>query len=321
MRSTLSELAGQRILMVASTGGHLTQLTRLESAIGVAEDSPWVTFDTGQSRSLLAGREVYFVPYVAPRDLRGIVQAALRTWAPARDVNGAVSTGAGLALAVLPEMAVATRKPVVFIESISRVNGPSLTGRMLRGVPRVGLYAQHAGWCRNPWRLGPSVLSEYAVVPAARPVEPRRMLVTLGSIQPYRFDRLVDVALQFARRNPHLEVTWQLGATRRTNLPGRVISLLSDAEFSREIALADLVVAHAGVGVAMNVLDRGKVPLLLARRPDLNEHVDPHQEEIYHFLMLRGLAVDAEEALQGGPGLNRALASEVNLRSAATQRA
>lgn len=310
MRSSLAQLSGKTILLVASTGGHLTQLTRLAPRLGVDAASPWLTFDSAQSRSLLVGQNVLFVPYVSPRDVRGIMRASALAFSASRDVEGALSTGAGLALAVLPQMALTTRKPVVFIESISRVNGPSLSGRILQRTPRVGLYAQHSGWCRGPWQPGPSVLSDYSVV-SCEPAVPHRILVTLGSIGPYRFDRLVEIALSYVRAHPSIDVTWQLGATSRADLPGRVEKLISDADFAREIQRSDLIVAHAGVGVAMNILDQGKIPVLLPRRAELGEHVDGHQLQIHDYLVKRGLALNAETALTTPAGLNAALGSRV----------
>ena len=48
--------AGGKALMICSTGGHLTELLRIESRVGANEDSLWVTFDTEQSRQQLEGR-------------------------------------------------------------------------------------------------------------------------------------------------------------------------------------------------------------------------------------------------------------------------
>lgn len=295
-RSTLDELSGRHALLVASTGGHLTQLARLAPGLGLHPDSPWLTFDNPQSRSLLAGKRVIHVPYVAPRDYAGIMRAARIAQPVLRDVDAAVSTGAGLALAVLPQVALTTNKPAIFLESISRVVGPSLSGRILSHVPRVGMYAQHGSWLKPPWRQGPSVLAGYEVLPT-EPQPVRSILVTLGTIRPYRFDRLVDAVKGYASQHPEVEVLWQLGATTRDDLPGRVVEQLGDSEFALAIAECDVVVAHSGVGVAMNILDTGRVPLLLARRQDFGEHVDDHQQQILDYLGVRGLALDAASAL------------------------
>lgn len=319
-RYTIEALRGRRTLLVASTGGHLTQLVKLEQQLRVAADSPWLTFDMPQSRSLLAGREVLYVPYVAPRDLRGVVSAALRARPAFADVRGAVSTGAGLALAALPELALRHRVPTLYIESVSRTQGPSLTGRLLRRLPRVGLYCQHDAWCVDPWRLGPSVLDDYRTRPRARrPIH--RVLVTLGTIRPYRFDRLVDQTRRALRAlAPQAQITWQLGSTTREDLPGMVVDQLDGEGFAAAVARADLVIAHAGVGVAMSILDHGKVPVLMPRDPARGEHVDGHQRQILDYLVSRGLAVDLDRR-DFADALDVALRTEVASVPAAPSRA
>jgi len=55
-------------LLVCSGGGHLQQMWTLRPRLPIG-DVTFVTFDTPQSRSLLAGEDVVYVPYAAPRDL------------------------------------------------------------------------------------------------------------------------------------------------------------------------------------------------------------------------------------------------------------
>src|SRR5699024_2965519 len=64
-----------RLLLAASTGGHLTQLVRFARSAGVFDRATWVTFDSPQSRSLLAGQRVVWVEYIAPRDVQGVLRA------------------------------------------------------------------------------------------------------------------------------------------------------------------------------------------------------------------------------------------------------
>ena len=294
MRYSLEDIRGKRVAMVASTGGHLTQLTRLAGRLGVDPESPWVTFDTPQSRSLLRGREVHYVPYVRPRDYRGVARATRLLQPFMKAVDGAVSTGAGLALAVLPQIAL-RGKPAVYLESISRVQGPSLTGRILARVPRVGLYGQHSGWLTGPWRDGPSVLGQYRTRPVTA-VSPRSIFVTLGTIRPYRFDRLIDTVLAYCRLHPEVDVLWQVGCTDRRDLPGRVVEQLTDAEFGEALGEHDLIVAHAGVGSALGALSVGRCPVLLPRSGRFDEAVDDHQVQIAEMLQSRGRAICVDPA-------------------------
>lgn len=283
---------------------------RLEERLGVRPDSRWVTFDNEQSRSLLFDRDVTYVPYVSPRDSRGIIGAHKYTRQILPEYEGAVSTGAGLALSVLPSAAL-KGLPAIYIESVSRVQGPSMTGLILSHVPRVGLYTQHESWAERRWLVGPSVLSDYTLIRSDRKSPAKlRILVTLGTIRPYRFDRLLDAVRGYALGHDY-DVLWQVGCTTRSDLPGKTVAQLSEAEFRREVASRDLVIAHAGVGVSMSILDLGKPPLLMARDPRRGEHVDSHQEQIYSFLVSRGLAFNAAAALQDPELLDQALTSEI----------
>ena len=69
------DLAAGKVLFVASTGGHLTELHHLAPAMRPGSDSIWVTFDSEQSRSLLRDAAVRFVPYVRPRGYRVTARA------------------------------------------------------------------------------------------------------------------------------------------------------------------------------------------------------------------------------------------------------
>ncbi|MFT4011762.1 MAG: hypothetical protein QM655_17155, partial [Nocardioidaceae bacterium] len=68
-------LRGRRVLVVASTGGHLAQAVRLWDLAGFDAGSRIVTFRSPQSERLTSDRPVSFVPYVAPRDVKGVARA------------------------------------------------------------------------------------------------------------------------------------------------------------------------------------------------------------------------------------------------------
>jgi UDP-N-acetylglucosamine--N-acetylmuramyl-(pentapeptide) pyrophosphoryl-undecaprenol N-acetylglucosamine transferase len=290
---TIDDLRGKKLLLVASTGGHLSQLFRLSEKIGAADDSIWLTFENSQSRSLLEGRRVVYVPYVRPRDVAGILRASRPVPGLLRQVDGAISTGAAVALSALPLSALAG-KPTVYLESVSRVAGPSVTGRLMARLPRVATYTQHHHWASATWLPGPSVLDDYQTHSVSQGSAPVRIFVTLGTIQPYRFDRIVDFALSLRDVIPGVEFVWQLGCTPRQDLPGRVYDYVDQEYFNTMVKWADLTLSHSGVGSAMQILDQGRMPVLMARKHSLGEHIDDHQQQILDKLVERGLAADAE---------------------------
>lgn len=285
-------LRGKRLLLVASTGGHLAQLDKISRLLQFDESSIWVTFEKPQSTSMLSGRIHHFIPYIAPRDLVTVVRqwSFFRKLIRESQVDAVLSTGAAIALAShLP--ALASRTPAFYIESVSRFDGPSLTGRVMGLLP-VRRLTQHRSWSSARWPYELSVMDAYSSTYVATSTPLKRVFVTLGTIHPYRFDSLVDAV---ARALPHdVEVVWQLGSTSRTDLRGKVVDEMSAAEFEQNTREADLVVTHAGVGTIMQLLDEGVPVLAVPRRQSRSEHVDDHQQQICTELARRGLATVSE---------------------------
>lgn len=286
---------GGSIVLAASTGGHLAQLKRISARLSPTTKREWITFRNAQSSSLLFGEAVNYVPYIGPRDALGIVrsfpkviQAIYRSRA-----DTCVSTGSALALAVLP-VARLLRKRAVYIESVSRFDGPSVTGRILQLLwPSVELYTQHENWANGRWTYEFCLLEDYKRAPALEASPIRRVFVTLGTIRPYPFDLLVEKVRDLIDED--IEVIWQLGSTKApAGLPGKVRTELSGDEMREAAEWADVVISHAGVGSALWLLDLGICPVLVPRRAVRGEHIDDHQEQIARELSSRQLAISVE---------------------------
>lgn len=291
----LTSTVKKKTVLAASTGGHLSQLLRLSEEFEFIDDPLWITFENHQSRSMLKGRRTVFVPYIPPRGFSEamnavpIVRAALKE--ERHDV--AISTGAALAAVVLPQSAAMGRSSV-YIESISRFLGPSLTGRMMRFTPGVQTYTQHESWASGRWQLGPSVLKTFKTVPSeAQLGRPLRIFVTLGTIKPYKFLSLITNVQRIVPSD--CEIFWQLGESidAPVNIGEKVDSISSDA-FDSKVNWSDIVISHSGVGSALRVMELGKMPILVPRRSRRGEHVDDHQSQVADVLSAEGLAIRAE---------------------------
>jgi len=288
--SMLDEIPrGAKVLWVTSTGGHLAELNLIADRIQPSAGSRWVTFETAQSVDALRDRPHLFVDYVSPRDVRAAVRAARKVLPLLRRerFDACVSTGAGVAATVLP-LAAWTGIPTYYVESLARPHGPSTTGRILAHVPRVHTATQYASWADARWSYAGSILQDWRIEQGPVTAGPLKILVTLGTIAPYRFDRAVDAVLSML--GPHDEVVWQLGSTSRTDLPGEVHEQVSVERLNQLSEAADVVVAHSGVGSVLQQFSLGKSPVLAVRRSVHHEHVDDHQAGLAETLAGHGLA-------------------------------
>jgi UDP-N-acetylglucosamine--N-acetylmuramyl-(pentapeptide) pyrophosphoryl-undecaprenol N-acetylglucosamine transferase len=310
-------------VLVASGGGHLAELHALHSRLVAPDERAiWVTEDCRQARSLLAGAHVLYTPAVSPRDYRNVAENVAWAWRLLREqhVGRVISTGAGIALAYLP-LARAIGVPAHFIESAARLEGPSVTGRALATMPGVVTYTQAARWASRGWAFRGSVFDGFTPAAAAPggdrcPPPVRKVVVTVGTMA-FPFDRLVRRVGAVLPRDA--EVTWQVGASTVVPAPpggrGTAQRQLPWRELQARIREADVVIAHAGVGSALEALMAGKLPILIPRRARHGEHVDDHQAQIAAELAGRRLAVTCEaDELQPDHLLAAAGASVTRLR-------
>lgn len=272
------------------------QLFTLAPRLPMAEDRVWLTVPTPQTESLLEGERVHWMSPAPTRDYAALARNAWR----ARSVFGkyrvssVVSTGASLALSVIPQ-ARARGIDCYYVESATRVDGPSFSGKVLQRVPGVRLYTQHQQWEDGDWTYRGSVLDGYEGVTLERASDDfaiRKVVVSLGTSESYGFrrvlDRLVDVV------PPSAETLWQTGSTDVSGLGIQARPKVPAAELFEAMHEADVVIAHAGTGSALAALQAGKFPILVPRRPEFDEHVDDHQLQIARMLTDRDLALVTE---------------------------
>jgi beta-1,4-N-acetylglucosaminyltransferase len=129
------------LLLVCSSGGHLMQMLELRPAWD-AFARVWVTFDKSDARSLLREERVVYAHGPTNRNLRNFVRnirLARRVLRVSRP-SAIVTTGAGVAVP-FAWLASLRRIPVVYIESFTRIDELSMSGRMIRPIAER-LYVQ-----------------------------------------------------------------------------------------------------------------------------------------------------------------------------------
>jgi UDP-N-acetylglucosamine--N-acetylmuramyl-(pentapeptide) pyrophosphoryl-undecaprenol N-acetylglucosamine transferase len=278
-------------LLVASGGGHLAQLSRLVDRLpSPSEKRTWVTFDTPQSRSLLAGQDVRYIPYTGSR---AYVKTLRNSWTAHnimrdRRYRRVISTGAAPALSFLPVALLHGAEPI-YIESAARSDGPSLTGRLLSGISGVRLFTQYEQWADTRWKYAGSVFDGFESAPVGGSKAVARIVVSLGTIGGFGFRRLLERLIEIIPRD--VSVMWQVGNTDARRLPIDGIVSMPSRALDEEMKRADVVVTHAGIGSALAALDAGRCPVLVPREQAHGEHVDDHQRMIADVLDCRGLAI------------------------------
>ncbi len=123
-----------RILLVSSSGGHLSQLMQLRPW-WTQHERHWVTFPTIDARSKLVGEPTTWAAYPTTRNIPNLLRnlvASVRVLRRQRP-DVIVSTGAGVAV---PYFWVARLRgiPTVYLEVFDRIDTPTLTGRLCRPV-------------------------------------------------------------------------------------------------------------------------------------------------------------------------------------------
>ncbi|WP_205471510.1 glycosyltransferase [Nocardioides sp. SYSU D00038] len=274
------------VLLVSSSGGHFTELEAIAERRGY-DDVHWVVPQTRQTEARLTGvPAVSWVPPVSSRDLRN----AMRNLRPAlrlhRELRPSLVVTAGAAQA-LPHLVAAAlhRTPVHYVESVARLDAPSVMGRVAARLPRTRTFAPVTGWGRR-WEQEPDVFASYDVTPG-EPVELRSAVVALGS-EKFPFPRAVRMVQDSVLRGA--DITWQIGSTHPSDGVSRNRWLKPD-ELSLAMSLASVVITHGGAGSVLTALAAGKVPVVLPRTADFGEHCDDHQVRMCEMLAERGLAV------------------------------
>jgi len=276
------------LVLAANDGGHLAQLRALAPHLPLTGEPLWVTAPTPQSRSMLDGERVHWIDPAPTRDWRAALRNArsVRRLFEEEEVVAAVSTGSSVALSTLP-WAARHRIPAHYIESVTRAEGFSLTGRILHRTPGVRTYTQWPHLAGDGWAHAGSVLDGLRVQRGdGHPV--RRMVVSLGTSK-FGFRRLVERLVQVVPAD--VDVLWQTGATDVSGLGIDAREAVPEAELVAAVRGSDAVVAHAGAGIALSILHSGKMPILVPRCARHREHVDDHQEQIARGLLDAGLAL------------------------------
>jgi UDP-N-acetylglucosamine transferase subunit ALG13 len=142
---------------------------------------------------------------------------------------------------------------------------------------------------------------------------PPLVFVTVGTDH-HPFDRLVGwMDAWAAERGSAVRCLVQHGRSRAPSF-AEARAFLPPGELARLFGEATVVVAHGGPGTILGARDAGAVPVVVARRPELGEHVDGHQVRFVGRLAETGEIHRADDAAQLRTLLEAALADPSSFR-------
>lgn len=133
------------------------------------------------------------------------------------------------------------------------------------------------------------------VIEAGRDVA--QVVVSVGTDH-HRFDRLIGWMDEWRRANLGVTVLIQRGTSAPSELGG-CHELIPHADLLRRFAEATAVVSHGGPSTVMDARMSGRFPIVMARNPAYEEHVDDHQMRFADHLKKHGVAdvVDTKQGL------------------------
>lgn len=114
------------------------------------------------------------------------------------------------------------------------------------------------------------------------------IFVTVGTHE-QQFNRLIQAVDTLKQAGIiKQEVLMQIGYSDYVPVACQTTKMMGYEDMEQAIAKADIVITHGGPGSIFGVLRQKKIPIVVPRRPDFNEHVDMHQFEFVRFLHERG---------------------------------
>ena len=106
------------------------------------------------------------------------------------------------------------------------------------------------------------------------------IFITLGS-QKFQFNRLLrEIDRLVENYVIKDDVFAQIGYSKYIPQNYSYKSLLTYEEMSEKMKISDIIVTHGGPGSIFQAIQFNKIPIVVPRNPNYNEHVDDHQLQI-----------------------------------------
>jgi UDP-N-acetylglucosamine transferase subunit ALG13 len=292
-----------KVCLACSSGGHLAQMMELKEVYG-RYNHFFVTYRSADTIELAEKEKVHFLvnPHRHPiLTILNIVQSFKRFIKEKPDI--VLTTGAGVALPMC-YIAKLYRKKIIFIESFSRVEKPSLFGRLIYPIANLTIvqwkplleYYKRAEYGGPIFNFSGDNVDKNKIKD--------QIFVTVGTLST-GFDRLLkEIDMLIEKRVIREKVIAQIGSSKYTPKNYEWFRLASKEVFGDTMKESKIVITHGGVGSITNALKFNKRTIVVPRRKKFGEIVNDHQLEITRELERQGKIIavydirDLEKALK-----------------------
>lgn len=103
------------------------------------------------------------------------------------------------------------------------------------------------------------------------------IFVTVGTHEQGMERLLIELDRLIGEKEIKDEIVAQIGYSLYKPKNYKYKEMISYDEMDEMVKKASIVITHGGPGSIFHAIQRGKVPIVVPRNPDFNEHVDDHQ--------------------------------------------
>jgi len=266
-----------KICYACSAGGHLEEISPLIAQVK-CDEYYFVTINRTDSRSILKNKKVFFVT-----DTNRNIVSTIRNFFQSINIflknkpDIIITIGAGVALATCIIAKVYGRK-IVFIETLAKIDTPSLFGRFLYPIADITLlqWKEQKRFYKKGKYIGPLLNFQNL----RKPKKKKQIFVTVGTNQ-FPFDRMIAEMDKLAKTTlKRYKVFAQIGNSHYIPRNIKFKKFLEYSEMKTLYKNSEIVVCQAGVGSITNALSNNCKTIIVPRYKRLGEHVDNHQLDI-----------------------------------------
>lgn len=282
--------SGSNIVFIGSVGGHMSDLYSIGVELERKFICKYITFsrpqrDQAKDHFYMIDPKRSLIKYIVNAFQSTILLIRLRP-------KLVISSGAGFAIP-FTLLAFLFRIRTIHFELACQIERPSSTGKFLQkmGIP---CYSQSTLLEKYGFTCVHDPFSDFMATNTHEKYI-NKIFVALGNTSE-NFDRILNFLKKLHFNYPDIEICGQFGYTSFSNynfLTGK--RFFNRDEFLSELAKSDCVITHGGVGVIIESLNLGHMPIIIPREVGFGEHFDWTQVPLAEKVHSLGIGVCLRE--------------------------